>query len=97
MNNPQSFTLGWAAFYAAGIGGAYLGYRQYQTEHAVRVVENEEHTRKRNELLDQMEERLRKEGKLMFKARKVVTPDSSKGNVEQNKSDGSNVKNDPKG
>jgi hypothetical protein len=70
MNTPQSFSLGWGAFYAAGVAGAFLGYQRWKAEHAVRVVENIEHTRKRNELLELAEERLRKEGRI--KPKKVI-------------------------
>ena len=40
MNSPGSFQLGWALFFVAGIGGAYLGYQRNQNDEKVRIEQN---------------------------------------------------------
>ena len=70
MNNPNTFALGWGLFAAGTFGGAYLGYRRSQDQLEKRKLENIEHTRRRNEKLDKLEEDLRKNNSKLFRNKK---------------------------
>ena len=67
MNTGKSFSLGWAAFGAAGIGGGFLGWRQNQFDQKIRIEENVEHNKRRNEILIKAEERMKRDGSVKFK------------------------------
>lgn len=62
MNDPWSFKLGWAALGIAGTLGAYLGWRENNTNQKQRRIDDVEDTKKRNELLKAMEDKWRKDG-----------------------------------
>jgi Cu-Zn family superoxide dismutase len=67
MNTTKSFSYGWAAFFGAGIGGAILGYRQAGVEQQHRFEAKGELDRKRNDLLEKLEAKMREDGTLKFK------------------------------
>lgn len=62
MNNGSSFAMGWALLGAAGIGGAFLGWREANVAQKRRVEENILHNKRRNELLQKAEEKMKLEG-----------------------------------
>ena len=70
MNNPNTYALGWGLFAAGTLGGAFMGYRRWQGEYRQRKFENIEHTRKRNETLDKLEEELRSKNSKLFRKKK---------------------------
>ena len=72
MNTGKSFSLGWAAFGAAGIGGGYLGWRRNQFDQQIRIEENVEHNKRRNELLVKAEEKMKRDGTIKFKENRIT-------------------------
>lgn len=62
MNDPWSFKLGWAAFGIAGTLGAYLGWKENNTNQKQRRIDDVEDTKKRNKTLKAMEDKWKREG-----------------------------------
>lgn len=58
MNTPGSFQAGWALFFAAGIGGAYLGYRRNKDAQQLREKENEVLLQQQRESVRKLDEKL---------------------------------------
>lgn len=77
MNTPFTFVLGWTSFAAGVLGGGFLGYRQFLDESKQRRIENIEHVRIRNEILDKREAEMRASGSRLFRKRPTATPDSN--------------------
>ena len=62
MNDPRSFVLGWACFGAAATAGAYLGWRENNVNQIQRRIEDVEVTRKRDLMLNELNEQVHKQG-----------------------------------
>ena len=62
MNDPRSFVLGWACFGAAATVGAYLGWRENNFNQIQRRIEDVEVTRKRDLMLNELNEQVHKQG-----------------------------------
>lgn len=83
MNDPWSFKLGWAAFGVAATAGAYLGWRENNTNQKQRRIDDVEDTKKRNELLKAMEDKWKKEGMPAAFRKHRAKDDAKKLNVEK--------------
>jgi hypothetical protein len=83
MNDPWSFKMGWAAFGIAGTLGAYLGWRENNTNQKQRRIDDVEDTKKRNEMLKAMEDKWKKEGMPAALRKYRPKDDAKKFNIEK--------------
>ena len=83
MNDPWSFKMGWAAFGIAGTLGAYLGWKENNTNQKQRRIDDVEDTRKRNDMLKAMEEKWKKEGMPAALRKHRPKDDAKKINIEK--------------
>jgi hypothetical protein len=58
MNTPKSVLWGWVVFTVAGVGGAYIGYRQWASGKESRRLENVELRERQKQQIEQHQRKL---------------------------------------